>query len=224
MGRMLSLDPAVTLHEVLAEKATVADALTTTRDGLRVVSGNPSLDAYPSAKPSNLGAVIEQLKQQFDVVLIDVNAAVSDATFQAYAASDAVLLLSLPTEVAMEDTQKARELVTKAETDVLGVVINRIDQKRFIDRAREVFDVQVLGAIPERSGSTLTHPVVTTAENSPTAEAYRDLADGLVSVFADGIDPSDIDPVVRDSWFESTDQTNGNSDDGEDEEDGGLLI
>lgn len=201
IGRMLSVETDVTLHEILAGQAQLDEALATTRDGLRVLPGNPSLAAYPGANADNLEPVIDALREQFKTILIDVSAAISDATFQSYLAADGAVLVTLPTEVSIDDSEKAAELVNKADITVYGIIINQLSRKRFVDRARDVFDVPVLAAIPEYTDGILPHPVVTTASRSPTAEAYDELGDTVATLSDQESVPSDHSPRIDESWF-----------------------
>jgi len=228
IGRMLSIDTDATLHGVLAEEESLSNAFATTRDGLRVLPGNPSLEAYPDAKASNISDVILQIRKSFDVVLVDVSAAISDATFNSYVASDGVILVSLPTDVSLDDSEKAARLVKKAEKSVYGIVLNQLSTKHAMNRVEDTFDFPLIGVIPEYDDGILPHPIVTTASDSPTAEAYNQVGGRIESLASGGKDSMPDSPTLKDSWFsdanEDSNSTEEDEDTQNDEDNDGLIL
>jgi septum site-determining protein MinD len=75
LGRVMDVDYAHRLHEVLAGEARVEAALTRAGEGMTVLPGEVSLEAFADADPAGLREVIEALRERFEVVSDDVEAA-----------------------------------------------------------------------------------------------------------------------------------------------------
>lgn len=115
---------------ILVEELSVADLVQDTDiDNLRILTSGP----IPPNPSELLGSarmleIIESLKQLADVVIIDAppTVAVTDASVLASKVDGIVLVLNSQT-VRPEMAQKAKELLTKANGHILGVILNRVE-------------------------------------------------------------------------------------------------
>lgn len=201
VGQMLSLDPDTTLHDVLAGETIVSEALTRTEEGLWVVPGDRSIESYGEADPSEFGTVVDALRGEFDVVLVDTSAAISHETVVPLGLADATLLVSPPTGVAIEDTRKTARLVARVDGSVMGAVLTRVKDRTNVGPAEKRLNAPVLGIVPEHPGSVPEQPLALTVASSPAAQAYRGLTRALIRTRLDGEDPRAVETVVEDAWF-----------------------
>jgi len=75
LGRVMDVYYEHSIHEVLAGEVDIDAALTQVGDGLTVLPGEVSLEAFADADPAGLREVIEALRERFEVVSDDVEAA-----------------------------------------------------------------------------------------------------------------------------------------------------
>ncbi|WP_350345133.1 CpsD/CapB family tyrosine-protein kinase [Proteinivorax tanatarense] len=104
------------------------DVIVTEVDNLDLITAgttppNPS-EILSSQKMKNF---IRQLKEDYDYVIIDTppSAIVTDAAILSQNA-DGVLLVCASGQVAIDGAQKAKELLTNVNANILGVVLNKI--------------------------------------------------------------------------------------------------
>lgn len=220
--KKLAVDPDETLHDVLGGTATVEDALTATEHGLSVLAGDGDLDAYANADPTNLEAVVEELRERFDVVLIDTSPTISHEIAVPLGLADGTLLVSTADSVALTDTARTADLADRVDGNVFGLVLTRVTEadQSVIDNG--ALDAPLLGVVPEDDEAAGHEPLVKTAEGSPAAAAYRDLTTVLIRGLEAGEMPDDVDPVYDRSWFESTEESGGTgADEAEDDDETG---
>lgn len=246
LGRILSLEADASVQGVLSGNERLRDAFVTAELGTQVLVGNPTLEAYSQTDSSNFDEMLQELRGQFDIVLVDTGASISEGVARALIGSDGVVLVSNATAISLGDAKKIEELAGRLDSDVLGVVLTRLNRNfspdqigTILDRTEAMTDLPVLGIVPEYGGGSIEHPLVTTDGETPVAEAYRRLADDLVDVFASGPDRLSPSGQFEDRWFdgagdtslpdlpstdttEETTTTDDVTDDADD--DGGLLL
>lgn len=182
LGRVLGVDHEPTLHDVLADDASLEAAIDTSGP-VAVLPGSTAIDSFRDADPSGLGQVIKRLRTAFDVVFVDTGAGVSHETMVACGIADDVILVTTPHEMAVTDTEKSRQMVEKVDGSVAGTVVTRSDSTA----ASEVTDrlgTDLLGRVPDAPETVGNEPVVATAPGSAVAAAYDEIA-GVLSVTMD---------------------------------------
>jgi septum site-determining protein MinD len=227
--KKLAVDPDETLHDVLGDTATVEEALTATEHGLSVLAGDGDLDAYANADPTDLEAVVEELRERFDVVLIDTSPTISHEVAVPLGLADGTLLVSTADSVALTDTGRTADLADRVDGNVFGLAVTRVTEADQSVTDNGVLDAPLLGVVPEDDEAAGHEPLVKTAEGSPAAAAYRDLTTVLIRGLEAGEMPDDVDPVYDRSWFESGEGSDGTGTDetenkDDDETGGGFGI
>ena len=97
LGLVLGLESVpVTLHEVLAGKASVDDAIYEGPNGLKVVPSGISLQGFQNADPEKMKDVMRDLIGRSDFLLIDAPAGISKDGVVALAIADEVILVVNP--------------------------------------------------------------------------------------------------------------------------------
>lgn len=200
VAELLGVEVETCLHDVLAGSATISETLTDA-GGMTIIPGESSLDAYAEADPNKLPKVVNTLARTHDVVLVDTAAGLSTETTVPLELADGVILVTTPDHVSLTDTGKTGTLAEMVDSPILGALLVRATTETPITDIDAEFDFPLLGGIPENAEAVGTEPLVTTAPDSPAAEAYRDLADELVPVLFDDGEVEDIDLVPRD-WID----------------------
>jgi capsular exopolysaccharide synthesis family protein len=131
LHQLFNLPTTVGLSSILQQECSVADALQATHDAqVRVITSGPSV-----RNPSELldspqfARLLEQLRQEADFVLFDSPAslAVSDAAVIA-PMMDGVLLVVSRANAVEEAVRTARSQLAAVGANLVGVVVNRVDQ------------------------------------------------------------------------------------------------
>lgn len=208
-GTLFGVDHKPTLHEVLAGQATVSEALTDAPGGVTFLGGERALDAYADADAAEIGTVIDTLRPDYDLVLVDTSAGIHHETTVVLGAADGIVLVMSCTDAAIHDATKTARLAERVDGHVVGVTLTRVrDDAEFVD-VRDRLDLPVLGAIPD-DDSIATSPLVDLADPTPAAESYRELTGNLIRVFFEDDSPYELDPAFEKSWLDK--QQSGESD------------
>ncbi|MUV90264.1 AAA family ATPase, partial [Halapricum sp. CBA1109] len=90
---ILSLDCPTSIHQVLAGDAAVEDAIVTHDSGLDVVSGGDSIEYLTEADPAQLRPVVETLRTEYDIVVVDTGTGLSHEVLVPFGLADGVVLV-----------------------------------------------------------------------------------------------------------------------------------
>jgi len=198
LAGFVSLAPdSTTLHDVLAGAASTDDATYRLADNIVAIPSGTSLDEYAETSPEGLREVVDDLRDQFDYVFLDVGAGISHETVLPLGLADAVVLVSTPEPAAVNDTKKTVELTERSGGDVAGLVLTRTRSGSDIshDDLADRLEVPLLGTIPEdpaaRESVYAGTPLVVFNPDGPASVAYRRLAAELTDVEIQGPDTSD---------------------------------
>lgn len=152
------LDLDFTLHELLLEPNQYADrAHELVQEGHefdvvpaheRMVDNTAStLDGEPRAR-ERLGMALEDLRQRYDVVLIDNEPSINVLTDNALQNSDAVIIPSYAEALSVQGFDRLQKQIQSIESyygpvEILGIVVNRIEQNNqadaMVEQLRENF-------------------------------------------------------------------------------------
>ncbi len=184
LGLVLGLEKSkITLHEVLAGKADISQAVYELPTGLKVVPSDISLQGFQNADPDRLQFVMSKLVSDADYILIDAPAGISKDGVIPLAIADEVLLVVNPELSSMADAVKTKVLTEMVGGAIGGIILNRASAEKTELTAQKIGDimgVKVLEVIPEdpsvRRAAAFKTPVVVKYTDSSAAIAYRRLA------------------------------------------------
>ncbi|RPJ52576.1 MAG: septum site-determining protein MinD, partial [Methanobacteriota archaeon] len=126
MGLILGLEGApITLHEVLAGKAKIDDAIYEGPNGVKVVPSGISLQGFQNANPEMMRDVMRDLVGRCEFLLIDAPAGISKDGVVALAIADEVILVVNPELSSMADALKTKILTEMVGGRVYGAILNR---------------------------------------------------------------------------------------------------
>ncbi|WP_181686335.1 MinD/ParA family ATP-binding protein [Halorhabdus salina] len=220
LAAMLDVEYDHSLHEVLAEDATVSDTLTGAPGDITVVPGEQSLEAFADADPAKLNKVIRTLINAYDAVLIDTGAGLSHEATVPLGLADSVVLVTTPDSVAIGDANKTADLAARVDGKVIGSILTRATGPEDIKAVAAEIQHDMLAVIPDDPEATTREPHVINAPDSPAAAAYRRLAASLKRVLlgepVETIAPEDTD------WFPA-DEANEDTDNETDNDSGGVF-
>jgi len=174
-----------TLHDVLAGEASVADATYEVAERIGAIPSGTELSGFAETDATGLADVIDQLRPEFDYVLLDVGAGVSHESVLPLGIADETILVSTPEPASVQDVRKTVDLVERSGGDIAGLVLTRTrsGDKVSYDEIAARLDLPLLGTIPEddaaRDSVYACTPLVVNTPDSPAAVAYRELAEAL---------------------------------------------
>lgn len=189
-----------TIHDVLAGRAEPTESVHDGPAGLRVVPGDPDLDAYAAADPTELAGVVEAFADA-EYVFLDSGAGLSHDSTLPVGLADETLLVSTPDRSALGDTEKTRQLAERIGGHVAGAAITRVggdedeseglvegdgtagSEDPTVDIVDEILATEVLARIPEdptvARASAAGAPLTTFDPSAPASRAYRELTRAL---------------------------------------------
>lgn len=177
----LGIDHDPSLHDVLAGEAPLVDALADGPAGLTVLAGVvEDIESIRAAKPAGLGPVIEHLRDEYDVVIVDTGAGLSHATLVAAGSADGLVLVTTPDDLSAVDTRKTGDLAAYVDAALLGGIVTRAGLVVNVDDLGKTLGTEVLGTIGEDTATIGGEPALLSDPDSHAAESYEALADTLV--------------------------------------------
>jgi septum site-determining protein MinD len=155
LGIVLGLeDVPITLHEVLAGKASVSDAVYEGPHGVKVVPSGISLKGFQNANPDRLRDVMRELVERCEFLIIDAPAGISRDGVIPLAIADEVILVVNPELSSIVDALKTKILTELVGGHVSGAILNRAtleNTEMSKEKMEKVLGVDVIGIIPEDS-------------------------------------------------------------------------
>ncbi len=190
LGLALGLEDApITLHEVLAGKANVHEAIYDGPGGVKVVPSGISLQGFQQANPERLKDVLKELVEVCDFLLIDAPAGISRDGVIPLAVADDVILVVNPELSSIVDALKTKILTEVVGGHVLGIIINRVGTEKtdvVKQKMEKVLGARVIGTVPEdpnvRKAASFKIPVVIKYPLSASSMAIKNLAAELAGI------------------------------------------
>jgi septum site-determining protein MinD len=221
LGAMLDIEHEPSLHQVLAGRAAVSDAIIEGPGGFTIVPGERNLEAFADADPAKLRKVVKALSTAYEIVLIDTGAGLSHETTVPLGLADGVLLVTTADDVAIGDTIKTAQLAERIEGEVVGAVLTRADDDTNVSEVADKLNLEMLAVVPEDQDATREEPLILNDSDSYAAEAYRRLASTLEEIYEanteGGATTHDEFATAEDE--DETDETEEAEADDEDDED-----
>lgn len=223
LGDVLDVsDDGATLHDVLAGDADLEGSLRSAPGGFDAIVGTPTFEAFGKADTGGLGPLVADLRDRYDVVLLDTGAGLNYDAALPLGLADEVVLVSTPDAAAVNNTETTRDLVERLDGEVAGVILNRVGGAagRPPDDLESRLGVRVLGSVPEDSGvadsAETGTPVVVSDRSGPAAQSFREIAYAILD------EPLPMDWSDRDETAGMAGSPVGATDDSASEESAGA--
>ncbi|MDZ7849603.1 MAG: P-loop NTPase [Halodesulfurarchaeum sp.] len=194
-----------TLHDVLAGEASIDEAVVSAPGDFDAVVGSPGLEDYGRADPANLRGVVDDLRERYDVVVLDGGGGLSHDVTVPLGIADGVIVVTTPADAAITNAELTTELVERIGGTVEGMIVTRIGGagRATPEVVSDRLDLSVLGAVPEDGAIQMSMdegtPLVSIDRESPAAQSYREIAYSLLG-----------EPLPRD-WVEESEDPVGTS-------------
>ena len=145
---VLNLHPKVTLNDVLAAKAPVLAAVQAAPGGFSVILGGSGKAEFSQLTPSvrdRFVRILDELAPQFDVILLDTGAGISDVVLFAVSLAHEVLVVATPEPTSLTDAYATiKVLVSEQQRDRVQLVVNQAarlgDGRAITNQLQQVLD------------------------------------------------------------------------------------
>ena len=175
------------IHDALDGKVPLSSCLYFHQSGLRIIPGNIAYESTKGINLSNFKAILHDLDNKAEIVLVDGAPGVSPESQTIIDAVDFVVPITTPDLAAISDARKTIKMAKENNKEVIGIIVNRVrGEQQEIDIANfEAFlDARVIGIIPEESSIRTSYhlkgPIVYTHPDSDVAQAYKKIAARLI--------------------------------------------
>ena len=122
------ISPEITLHHVLSGKANIKEAIYETGYGFDIIPGS---HIYDRIDPYLLREKLKEIKNKYDVVLVDSSPNLNEEILAAMMASDELLVMTTPDYVTLATTLNAVKLAKVRKTPIIGLVLNKVHGNDF---------------------------------------------------------------------------------------------
>ncbi|TVP92722.1 MAG: MinD/ParA family protein [Thioalkalivibrio sp.] len=193
---MLGLRPGRSLEHVLAGECPIEDILLEAAHGLKVIPGANGISECVNLDPERQQRLVTELSRiegDFDYLLLDTAAGISETTLDFVSAAQQVLLVITPEPTSLTDAFSLLKLALRRHPVACEVVVNMAAS---FNEARSVFqrfhgavgkyleaDVNFLGFVQRdesmRTAVSLQHPVSLFPETDPSSRPFQRLAEAL---------------------------------------------
>lgn len=190
LGLVLGLERMpVSLHEVLAGKANVHDAIYEGPFGVNVIPSGLSLEGFKCANPDRLKDVMTEIVDECDILIIDAPAGINHDGIVPLAVADEIILVVNPDISSIVDALKTKMLAEMIGGKVRGAILNRVnseDDNMTKENIEKMLGVKIIGMVPEdanvRRSSAARAPIVVKFPSSNASKAFRKIARDIAGV------------------------------------------
>jgi len=131
---VLNLQPRATLHEVLIGTHTLDDAILEGPGGVRVLAAGSGMADYSrltSGVREQLPDILRQVSRDYDYLLLDIGAGISEVVLYAASLAQEVLIVATPEPTSMADAYAAMKVMTmQQDRSRFFLVMNQVTKER----------------------------------------------------------------------------------------------
>ena len=145
---VLNLHPKLTLHDVFTEKATLEQAILPAPGGFSVLLAGSGMVEYSRLTPNvreDFLRVMSGLLPDYDIVLLDTGAGISDVVLFAVSLASEVLVVATPEPTSLTDAYATiKVLVGEQSRQIIRLVVNQTarmgDGRAITSQLQQVLD------------------------------------------------------------------------------------
>ncbi len=176
--------PEKTIHDVLKGKISMKDAIYSTDHGFHIVAGS-LLES--GVNPLKLKDKINEVKDDYDMVLIDSSPALNNEIASVMRASDELYVVTTPDYPTLSCTMRAIKLAKERNTPIHGLILNKVRNKNFeltLDEIEETAGCSIVAVVPDEHymlhALSETTPSTIFNEKVDSTVEYKKLAAALI--------------------------------------------
>lgn len=170
----------------------------------------PNLYLLPSAQtrdkssvsPEQMIKLVNDLREEFDYILLDCPAGIEQGFYNAIAGADRALVVTTPEVSAIRDADRIIGLLEHAQMEEIDLIVNRIrgdmvkrGDMMSLGDVTDILAVNIIGAVPDDEDIVVStnqgEPLV--GMGSPAGQAYLDVCRRLLGESVPMADPGQAD-------------------------------
>jgi septum site-determining protein MinD len=173
-------NPDITLHEIFKKDIHVSNAVYRYDDNIHIIPGSligRKLNVF------QLKQKIKDIKQDYDIVLIDSSPNLNEEMLSTMIASDELLVVATPDYPTLSCTLHAIKVAKKKKTPISGLILNKVRNKKFeltVEDIEDACGTRVLAVLPDDvkvlESLALTTPAALHKPMSNSSVIYKKLA------------------------------------------------
>ncbi len=184
------VDRQPNLHDLLSGKGdpakTVYDAY-----GIKVMPSGPSLSGFVRSDPTKLSKIVDGMRSNFDVIIIDTPPGLTKYNLTPLRMADVVLGVTTQDPISVESAAKLEEVAQSMNLKLTGFIVNRVRKGTMFKKLKLLNKAQIQGrlkskiiaGIPEDEAvleaATFRRPIVFYKPKSKFTESVRTLANRI---------------------------------------------
>ncbi len=175
-----------TLNDVLKKDTDIERALYNYLPNMQILPASLSLNDLKKVDIKKLEDFLKDSFEDYDFLILDAAAGFGKEAVSAMLASDEVLFVTTPDIPSVTDIVRGKDLVEKFELKSLGLVLNRVRDKKFELRESEISQLtglSILEKVPEQEkvieSLGAKTPIVNYKPKSKVSQSYFRLASRL---------------------------------------------
>ncbi len=173
----------ITLNDVLAGKATVADAVYAHPSGLKVIPASHENNGVVT-DPNKIREVVKYLKEFADFILLDCPPTLGEETKASIEAVDELIVVVNPNWASLLEAKRTIDFAKNSKKKILGIVINNAElEPDEVDKIKQGLKANILAVIPPDENVPKSTdkrvPVIHLYGHSKPARAYKRLLEQI---------------------------------------------
>ncbi len=171
-----------TLMNVLKDQTSLEKAIYTHESGLRILPTISTIHDLKRLKYDKLKDVLEDLRGEADIVLLDSAAGLSREAISVMESADEILIITNPELTAVLDAQKTIQVAQEIGKTIIGVIVSKVRGDRHelsIEEVEKLLDLPVIGIIPYdknvRKALKKRHPVTHSHPRTKSSKSYENI-------------------------------------------------
>ena len=181
------VNSSITMHDVLAGRASIERAISVSRGGLHFVPG--FIGTSEEIHLVDLKSCLEPLKRKYKYIVLDLAPGFGPEVIAAVKACDELLVVTNPEVPTIATTLRTFRAAQRYRTPITGVVVNMVRDKRYevpVSEIRKTLGWPIVAVVPDdekvRESMTAGTPVLGYAPSSPAAKKFRELGEYLLAM------------------------------------------
>lgn len=180
------VDPAITMHDVLAGRTSIERAVNVSAGGLHFIPG--SIAVSEEIHLIDLKSCLDPLRKKYKYIILDSAPGLGPEVIAAVKASDESLIITNPEVPTIATTLRTFRAAERYRIPITGVVVNKVMGKRYevpLSEIRKTLKWPIVATVPDddkvRESLTAAIPVIRYAPRSPAAKKFREMGERLLA-------------------------------------------
>ncbi|MDK2939632.1 MAG: septum site-determining protein MinD [Methanolobus sp.] len=205
IGLMLGLKTSKgTIHEVLAGKVELNEAIYDGPNNMHILPGSISLQGFVNANTEILGDIVESVKEKYDYIIIDSPTGINKNSLLAISLSDEIIQLVNPDIASLAGAMKIKAISDNMGKQFRGLVLNRtgITQNEIsYERIETALGLKILATLPEeknvKNSLAFKAPIIVKYPASQVSVNFNRLAAEIAGIKVSAEELAQVEPEKK---------------------------